>query len=168
MEQHAEKPGASQSADEGLATSAAEFAGFCRFDDEEGDGETRFHPIVYQNGDRQAERLLNQETPLEYSLTQYRRPVHRSRTHRRWKRDQRTAGRAVKPLAAAEKIPDRIWQRITEPNLSIQLIEIKENNNGKSRLSDTERRTSGLISSGCSSMPSIGNKAQIAHQIRSW
>lgn len=52
MEQHAEKPGASQSADEGLATSAAEFAGFCRFDDEEGDGETRFHPIVYQNGDR--------------------------------------------------------------------------------------------------------------------
>ncbi len=97
------KPGASQSADEGLATSAAEFAGFCRFDDEEGDGETRFHPIVYQNGDWQAERLLNQETPLEYLLTQYRRPVHRSRTHRRWKRDQRTAGRAVKPLAAAEK-----------------------------------------------------------------
>ncbi len=35
VEQHAEKPGASQSADEGLATSAAEFAGFCRFDDEE-------------------------------------------------------------------------------------------------------------------------------------
>lgn len=71
MEQHAEKPGASQSADEGLATSAAEFAGFCRFDDEEGDGETGFHPIVYQNGDWQAERLLNQETPLEYLLTQY-------------------------------------------------------------------------------------------------
>lgn len=34
MEHHAEKPGASQSADEGLATGAAEFAGFCGSDDE--------------------------------------------------------------------------------------------------------------------------------------
>lgn len=71
MEQHAEKPGASQSADEGLATGAAEFAGLCGSDDEKGDGETGFHLSYIKTVTWQAERLLNQETPLEYLLTQY-------------------------------------------------------------------------------------------------
>ncbi len=35
----------------GCATGAAEFAGLCGSDDEKGDGETGFHPLVYQDGD---------------------------------------------------------------------------------------------------------------------
>lgn len=55
----------------GWQQAQAEFAGFCRFDDEEGDGETRFHLSYIKTVTWQAERLLNQETPLEYLLTQY-------------------------------------------------------------------------------------------------
>lgn len=52
----------------------------------------------------QAERLLNQETPLEYSADAVPGDPYTEAGHTGvGKRDQRTAGRAVKPLAAAEK-----------------------------------------------------------------
>ncbi len=104
VEQHAEKPGASQSADEGLATSAAEFAGFCRFDDEEGDGETGFHPIVYQNGDLAGRTVTESRNTTGVPADAVPGDPYTEAGHTGvGKRDQRTAGRAVKPLAAAEK-----------------------------------------------------------------
>ncbi|MCX8224154.1 VasL domain-containing protein [Escherichia coli] len=71
VEQHAEKPGASQSADEGLATSAAEFAGFADLMMKKETEKQGFTLSYIKTVTWQAERLLNQETPLEYLLTQY-------------------------------------------------------------------------------------------------
>lgn len=71
VERHAEKPGGSQPADERLATSAAEFTGLCGSDDEKETEKQGFTLSYIKTVTWQAERLLNQETPLEYLLTQY-------------------------------------------------------------------------------------------------
>ena len=90
--------------DEGLATSAAEFAGFCRFDDEEGDGETGFHPIVYQNGDLAGRTVTESRNTTGVPADAVPGDPYTEAGHTGvGKREQRTAGRAVKPLAAAEK-----------------------------------------------------------------
>lgn len=113
----------------------------------------------------QAERLLNQETPLEYLLTQY----------------QETRARKQDTQALEKEINERL------DGLLSRWLLLK--NTGQDMATDTRNRTcpsdslrlrritmanpvyltlngelQGLISSGCSSMPSIGNKAQIAHQ----
>lgn len=164
MEHHAEKPGASQSADEGLATGAAEFAGFCGSDDEKETEKQGFTLSYIKTVTRQAERLLNQETPLEYMLTQYRDPHAESGHTGASKRDQPTAGWAVKPLAVAEKYRTGYGngqQHRASPSDPLSLRRITMANPVYLTLNG---ELQGLISSGCSSMPSIGNKAQIAHQ----
>ena len=165
VEQHAEKPGASQSADEGLATGAAEFAGLCGSDDEKGDGETGFHPLVYQDGDLAGRTVTESGNTAGVPADTVPGDTRTEAGHTgAGKRDQRTAGRAVKPLATAEKYRTGYgngYQNRTCPSDSLRLRRITMANPVYLTLNG---ELQGLISSGCSSMPSIGNKAQIAHQ----
>lgn len=57
--------------------------------------------VVYQ-----AERSLNQDTPLEYLLTQYQQAQSAGKIPVCWKTDQRTTGRGAESLAAVVAEPD--------------------------------------------------------------
>lgn len=112
----------------------------------------------------QAERLLNQETPLEYLLTQYQETRARKQDTQALEKEINERLDGLLPLATAEKYRTGYgngYQNRTCPSDSLRLRRITMANPVYLTLNG---ELQGLISSGCSSMPSIGNKAQIAHQ----
>ncbi|VED37386.1 putative type VI secretion system protein [Escherichia coli] len=113
----------------------------------------------------QAERLLNQETPLEYLLTQYQETRARKQDTQALEKEinERLDGLLSRWLLLKNTGQDMATDTRTEPVHpdSLRLRRITMANPVYLTLNG---ELQGLISSGCSSMPSIGNKAQIAHQ----
>lgn len=111
----------------------------------------------------QAERLLNQETPLEYLLTQYQETRTQKQDTQALEKEinERLDGLLSRWLLLKNTGQDMATDNRTCPSNSLRLRRITMANPVYLTLNG---ELQGLISSGCSSMPSIGNKAQIAHQ----